>query len=93
MILTAALSAAGRPITQYLGVVLGEAISGMDFAKGFTAGLTSFFGGPSDSCGAELLNAQTQAWRRCPSGRPGWAPAPLWALTWTMKSWAPAAGC
>ena len=49
MIITTTNSIEGRQIQDYLGVVFGEMISGIDFVRDFTAGLTNFFGGRSNS--------------------------------------------
>ena len=48
MIITTTPSVDGAKITQYLGVVCGEVISGVNFVKDFAAGLTNIFGGRSD---------------------------------------------
>lgn len=47
MILTTTPNVEGYPVKSYLGLVCGEVISGVDFVKDFTAGLTNFFGGRS----------------------------------------------
>ena len=47
MIITTTPSIEGRQISQYLGIVFGEVISGVNFARDFAAGLTNFFGGRS----------------------------------------------
>ena len=39
----------GRPISQYLGVVTGETITGANFLKDFTASIHDIFGGRSGS--------------------------------------------
>ncbi|MBE5882878.1 MAG: putative heavy metal-binding protein [Lachnospiraceae bacterium] len=61
MILTTTPSVEGKQIVQYKGIVFGEVISGVDFIKDFTAGLTNFFGGRSNSYEEELTKARTQA--------------------------------
>ncbi len=63
MIITTTNSVEGRQIQSYLGIVFGEVISGMDFIKDFTAGLTNFFGGRSGSYEEELLHARETALR------------------------------
>ena len=45
MIVTTTPNLEGKQITDYLGVVFGEVISGVDFVKDFAAGLSNFFGG------------------------------------------------
>jgi uncharacterized protein YbjQ (UPF0145 family) len=61
MIITTTPSVEGRQITDYLGVVFGEVISGVNFIKDFTAGLSNFFGGRSGTYEEELINAREQA--------------------------------
>ena len=61
MILTTTPKIEGRQITQYLGVVFGEVISGVNFVKDFTAGLSNFFGGRSASYEEELIAARESA--------------------------------
>ncbi|WP_308857779.1 putative heavy metal-binding protein [uncultured Oscillibacter sp.] len=61
MILTTTPAVEGRTITQYHGIVFGEVISGVNVLKDFTAGLSNFFGGRSNTYEEELMNARTQA--------------------------------
>ncbi len=61
MIITTTPSIEGRQITEYLGVVFGEVISGVDFVKDFAAGLSNFFGGRSGTYEEELIRAREQA--------------------------------
>lgn len=61
MILTTTPTVEGYPIKQYLGIVCGEVITGVNFVKDFTAGLTNFFGGRSSSYEDELIRAREQA--------------------------------
>lgn len=61
MIITTTPSVDGARITQYLGVVCGEVISGVNFVKDFAAGLTNIFGGRSGSYDEELVDAREQA--------------------------------
>ena len=49
MILTTTPSVEGKEIIEYKGIVFGEVISGINFIKEFTAGLSNFFGGRSDT--------------------------------------------
>ena len=56
MILTTTPSVEGHTITRYHGIVFGEVISGVNFVKDFTAGLSNFFGGRSNTYEAELMN-------------------------------------
>ena len=61
MILTTTPSVEGKTIKEYKGIVFGEVISGVDFVKDFTAGLSNFFGGRSNTYEQELLEAREQA--------------------------------
>ena len=61
MILTTTPSVEGHTITRYHGIVFGEVISGVNFVKDFTAGLSNFFGGRSNTYETELMNARTEA--------------------------------
>lgn len=61
MIITTTPSVEGSMITNYLGVVFGEVVSGVDFVKDFAAGLSNFFGGRSGTYEEELIRAREQA--------------------------------
>lgn len=61
MLLTTTNTIEGMPIRQYFGLVCGEVISGVNFIKDFTAGLSNFFGGRSGSYEDELISAREQA--------------------------------
>ena len=51
----------GRRSTAYQGVVFGEVIAGDDYVKDFTAGLSTFFGGRSNTYEQELMQARQTA--------------------------------
>ena len=61
MIMTTTPLIDGRRITEYKGVVFGEVIAGVDFVKDFTAGLSNFFGGRSNTYEQELMQARQTA--------------------------------
>lgn len=61
MIVTTTPSVEGRRITEYMGIVFGEVISGVDFIKDIAAGFTNFFGGRSQSYEGELIEARQNA--------------------------------
>lgn len=61
MLLTTTPTIEGHPIQNYLGLVCGEVISGVDFVKDFAAGMRNFFGGRSASYENELTDARAQA--------------------------------
>lgn len=61
MIVTTTPAVEGCRIAEYKGVVFGEVIAGVNFAKDFMAGLTNFFGGRSTTYEEELIGARRQA--------------------------------
>ena len=61
MIVTTTPSIEGKIITDYKGIVVGEVISGVDFIKDFSAGLSNFFGGRAQSYETELIQAREDA--------------------------------
>ena len=63
MIITTTPSIEGKEIIEYKGIVFGEVISGVNFVKDFTAGLSNFFGGRSSTYENELLQAREDALR------------------------------
>ena len=63
MIITTTPSVEGKQIMAYKGIVFGEVISGVDFVRDFTAGLSNFFGGRSGTYEEELASARETALR------------------------------
>ena len=61
MIITTTPNIEGKTIVEYKGLVFGEVISGVNFVKDFTAGLSNFFGGRSNTYEEELLKAREKA--------------------------------
>ncbi len=61
MISTTTGSVEGKRIVAYKGIVFGEVISGVNFLRDFSAGLTNFFGGRSNSYEEELQQARDAA--------------------------------
>lgn len=61
MIITTTSNIEGYPIKQYMGIVVGEVVNGVNFIKDFSAGLTNFFGGRSGSYEEELLKSRNEA--------------------------------
>lgn len=61
MILTTTPGIEGKAIVEYKGIVFGEVISGINFIKDFTAGLSNIFGGRSNTYEDELLHAREKA--------------------------------
>lgn len=58
MIITTTPNVEGKKVTEYLGIVAGEAILGANAIKDFCASFTDFFGGRSKSYEKELLSAR-----------------------------------
>ena len=63
MILSTTPSLEGREIRDYRGVVFGEVICGINFAKDFTASITNFVGGRASEYEEELVAARADAIR------------------------------
>ena len=63
MIITTTPNIEGKRIVEYKGLVVGEVVSGIDFIKDFTAGLSNFFGGRSTTYEDELIGARNAAVR------------------------------
>lgn len=63
MIITTTPNIEGKDILSYQGIVFGEVISGVDFAKDFVAGFSNFFGGRSATYEEELSIARATALR------------------------------
>ena len=61
MIVTTTPSVEAGRSAEYEGFVFGEVIAGVNFARGFMAGLTNFFGGRSTTYEEELIGARRQA--------------------------------
>ena len=86
MIMTTTPFIEGRRITEYKGVVFGEVIAGVDFVKDFTAGLSNFFGGRSNTYEQELMQARQ-------TGPPHSARMLLSGLISTMRRSVQITGC
>ncbi len=63
MIVTTTPQVEGREVSEYLGIVFGEVIAGINFMKDLAAGFRNFFGGRSQGYEEELLSARSQALR------------------------------
>lgn len=61
MLITTTPTIEGKKIIEYKGIVFGEVISGVNFLKDFTAGLSNFFGGRSGTYEEELIRARENA--------------------------------
>jgi uncharacterized protein YbjQ (UPF0145 family) len=58
MIITTTPSVEGRPITQYLGIVMGETILGANIVRDFMASITDIVGGRSAAYEQSLREAR-----------------------------------
>lgn len=61
MIVTTTANVDGREVEEYLGIVFGEVITGINVLRDIGAGLRNFFGGHSEGYEQELLSARQQA--------------------------------
>ncbi len=63
MIVTTTPSIEGRPVKEYLGIVMGETIVGANVVKDFLAGVRDIVGGRSKSYENALRGARQEALR------------------------------
>ena len=63
MIVTTTNSVAGAQVSDYLGIVFGEVITGVNVLRDIAAGIRDMFGGRSAGYEKELVNAREQALR------------------------------
>ncbi len=61
MIITTTPTVEGRQITEYLGIVSGEAVGGTNFIKDFFAGITDIIGGRSRGYEKSLSKIRDQS--------------------------------
>lgn len=61
MIITTTNNIDGKEITEYMGIVFGEVVTGVNFLKDIGAGLRDIFGGRSSGYESELLEARDEA--------------------------------
>lgn len=61
MIITTTQSIEGREISEYMGIVFGEVVSGVNFLKDLGAGLRDIFGGRSAGYEDELMRVREEA--------------------------------
>ena len=61
MIVTTTPTVEGYPVTQYLRVVCGETIAGVNFLKAMAAGFRNFVGGRAQTYEDELIRARETA--------------------------------
>ncbi|WP_223427236.1 heavy metal-binding domain-containing protein [Tateyamaria pelophila] len=61
MIMTTTNSVEGRKITEYRGIVVGEAIMGANVVRDFFAGVTDIIGGRSGAYESKLQDARDTA--------------------------------
>lgn len=61
MLLSTTSNIEGHKIKEYRGVVFGEVVSGIDFVKDFSVGLTNIMGGRSEEYEQEVIDARADA--------------------------------
>ncbi len=61
MILTTTERIEGKEITEYLGLVYGEVVNGINAIKDFGAGVRNIFGGRAEGYESEIINAREEA--------------------------------
>ena len=61
MIVTTTANVDSREVEEYLGIVFGEVITGINVLRDIGAGLRNFFGGRSAGYEEELQNARNEA--------------------------------
>lgn len=61
MILSTTSTLDGKTIKEYRGIVFGDAISGIDFIKDFTANITNVLGGRTREYEEELIATRADA--------------------------------
>ncbi len=95
MIVTTTSVLSGKEITEYHGLVSGEAILGANIFRDFFAGIRDIVGGRSGAYEKALREAKEIALPRCKRRRSAWEPTRSSASIWTMKTSPPvtAAGC
>lgn len=63
MLVTTTNNIEGKKIIEYLGIVFGEVVEGIDFFKDFAAGFTNIFGGRSASYEESMTETREAAIR------------------------------
>lgn len=63
MVITTTNAVEGKRVIAYKGIVFGEVITGINFIKDFTAGISDFFGGRSKTYESEMIDARINALR------------------------------
>ena len=61
MIISTTPSLEGKAIKKYMGVIFGEAISGIDFMRDWGASIANFTGGRVSEYEEEIVNARADA--------------------------------
>ncbi|MEA4812982.1 MAG: YbjQ family protein [Anaerolineaceae bacterium] len=61
MIITNTNNVDNAQVTEYIGLVFGEVIEGVNFLKDFAAGLRNFVGGRSGTYEQSLIQARSEA--------------------------------
>ena len=61
MVISTTATFEGRPIQKYLGVVFGETVNGVNYARDLSASITGFLGGRSADYEEELMKTRADA--------------------------------
>ena len=93
MIQTTTPGVDGRTITEYLGVVTGEAILGANIVRDLFAGIRDIVGGRSGAYEEEFARRARSQWESSKRKPPRAARMPWWGSISTTRRWARAAAC
>lgn len=61
MLISTTTSIEGKQIKEYIGVVFGEVINGVNFMRDFSAGISNIIGGRATEYEEELINTRAEA--------------------------------
>ena len=93
MIVTTTPTVEGYPVTQYLRVVCGETVAGVNFLKDMAAGFRNFVGGRSQSYEEELIQARETALAEMVQRAQELGPRASSASTSTTRHWGRTTAC
>ena len=75
----------GYEVVEYLGIVTGEAVSGINMFRDIGAGLRNVFGGRSAGYEDEMAQAREEVLRECRSAPRRSGPTQSLARTWDTR--------
>ena len=85
MIVTTTTAIDGRPVSDYVGVVTGEAVLGANVFRDLFAGLRDIVGGRSAGYERSLRQARETAIGEMVARQSRWVPTRSTELTWTTS--------